>query len=101
MSVVTNIIFTFSLIDKSQIKKINEWLNKEEYGILKNISNHLGKYRSIECIILAGAFNHFNLEDFIILLTTLEWNSTEDVQLFIKEHEDNSFRLIDIFKNSI
>ena len=96
MSVVTNMIFTFSSTDKNIIFNINKWLNGREYGELNAVADMAGGYKFFESQIFIAAFNHFFLDDFIDFIKSLAWNDPCAVQIFIKKEFDSKFRIIEM-----
>ena len=107
MSIVTNIIFSFSKIEHSGddtrdfvlMRQINKWLIKNSYSgdsFGKAINAYAGGFRALECQVYVAAFNHFILDEFIEFVKSLHWVAPEDVQIFIQEQEDNKFRIVEM-----
>jgi hypothetical protein len=55
-----------------------------------------GGHKFIEGGIFIGAYNHLNLEEFIVFLRNMRWDSPEDVRLFVKEQFDNVFKPVEL-----
>lgn len=107
MSIVTNIIFSFSNIEHGGddtgdfilMQKVNEWLLKNSYSgdsFGKSINAYAGGYRALECRVYAAAFNHFSLDEFIEFVKSLDWICPESVQIIVQGQEDIKFRIIEI-----
>lgn len=97
MSCISNMIFMFSSTDKCNIKEINKWLEREDYGQLTSLQQYAGGYKFFEAQIFAAAFSHFLLDDFINFIKKLSWNEPEIIQILIKGEFDNKFKIIEIF----
>ena len=82
MSVVTNIIIAFSASENEDSKLQKGW-----YGGTKNL----------EVNIFIGAYNHLNLNDLIQHMSTIDWEEPEDVQVIVKEQNDDRFRIINLY----
>lgn len=106
MSVVTNLILTFSKSEDTKL--IEEQLQTFKYG--NNIPFHMvsidddslpkgwyGGGKFMEANIYIGAFNHFNLKSFINHLKNIKWENPQDVQLIVREEKDFKFKLLDVF----
>jgi len=56
-----------------------------------------GGTKNLECVILIGAYNYLDLEEFILFLkNAVKWEAIDLVQLFVKQQEDMRFKLIDL-----
>jgi hypothetical protein len=107
MSVVTNLILTFS-ISEDEDRCINEVNNYEYQGIKmnlvsvdfdKDIDNRKAWYggtKFMEAPIFLGAFNHLDIEDFKRYLRKVNWEFPELVQLIVKEQDDEKFRIVEL-----
>lgn len=97
MSVVTNVILTFSILEDDYeagdtyghkcVDKINEWLPCE----LKNIGGHAGGNKELETDIYIGAFNYLDTEGLKACVFSQEWNEPKDVQLYVQEQQADTF----------
>ncbi len=99
MSRVTNVILT-AHVGKSdgsdpEIDSVNRFLQKADkhYGQFIEVSRHAGGSKYMECRVYLSAFN--NLETDIILraIDQAPWRDKDVVQAFIKEQEEEFFRL--------
>jgi hypothetical protein len=110
MSEVTNLIFTFSHIENEgdRMKDVNLYnyhgqnLNLVSADYLRGI-NLLGKdnrmswyggNKFLEAPVYIGAYNNFDLNDFIDYLKLIEWEEIDNVQIIVKEQEDETFRIV-------
>lgn len=105
MSKVTNLIITCSSLDDGKdIIAVIEAFGKDRGGfsIPSVLDERLpqpwyGGTKYLECNILIGAYNHLDLEAFILFLREqVNWEAPDLVQLLVKEDEDLKFRLIDL-----
>lgn len=102
MSVVSNVIFSFSISEKengffySNMEKINKWLQERNYGVFSvDVDVISGGRKHLEAPLFVAAFNYFVLEDFCNFVRSLKWEYPDFVQIIIQEQEDGKFRLIE------
>ena len=57
-----------------------------------------GGNKYLEAKLYVGAFNHLYLKEFIEHLRSLEWESPSQVQLIVKEPEEDVFRIVPVFE---
>jgi hypothetical protein len=96
MSVVTNIILAAAL-DEYGVDLLNAALGKARLGgRLERMDKEAGGTKVMEAAIWLAAFNHLNLEAFVAMVKTVEWETPGEVSLFVKEQEDDVFREIDL-----
>ncbi len=60
-----------------------------------------GGNKYLEAKLYVGAFNHLYLDEFIKHLRSLEWKKPSEVQLIVKEQEEDVFRIVPIFEAEI
>ena len=60
--------------------------------------NWHGGSQSLECEMAVGAFNYLDLDGLTTHLRNLDWEASESVQLFVKDQQDDKFRLISVFE---
>ena len=112
MSVVTNLILTFSRNEDEiqRIKEVNffrcdgesinlisaDYLRKTNLFGIDNRKNWYGGTKFLEAPLFIGALNHFNLSDFIDHLNDLDWEDKDRVQLIIKQEGDEKFKIIEL-----
>jgi hypothetical protein len=106
MSVVTNIVLSFSIMEESRehdtvylnIEKINKWLDDNSFGDFgKDLDEVSGGRKHLETPLFAAAFNYFRLSDFVDFLHSLDWVEPENVQIFVQEQDENKFKLVEPF----
>lgn len=106
MSVVSNVIFSFSISEDSyekdddtfypNMEKINNWLQENSYGVFSVDADVIsGGIKHLETPLFVAAFNHFSLEDFCNFVRSMKWEYPDFVQVFIQEQQDDKFRLIE------
>ena len=106
MSVVSNVIFSFSISEESYEKEndtiypimenINNWLQENKYGVFSVDADVIsGGRKHLETPLFVAAFNHFRLEDFCNYVRSLKWEYPDCVQVIIQEQNDDKFRLIE------
>ncbi len=109
MSVVTNIILVTPITfeeDMPKLKrKINSFFNGEHgyrtpgFVAVEDKKLPKGWYggtKMLETELWIGAFNHINLDDLVEHLRKIKWEYPEEVQLIVKEQEEDRFEIIDI-----
>ena len=107
MSVVTNIILSFSIGEEEYadnayvlMKYVNEFLIANHHHPLGACLDGwskcacVGGEKNLETPVFVGAFNYFDSEDFVGFLKTLPWLEPECVQVFIQKQEEDIFTLI-------
>lgn len=96
MSVVTDVIFTCSLLDDDKPDVVNAWLARDPERKARLVCVHDTKTggKPIQAIIAIGAFNYFDTDAFVAFLDTIEWNYPQAVKMFVQEeHDDEGFTL--------
>jgi hypothetical protein len=53
-----------------------------------------GGSKYLEAELYAGAFNGFDIDEFMDHLRTIEWQDPRCVQMFIREQDDERFQII-------
>ncbi len=111
MSKVTNLILTISdLDDDDKLSQINSFVyNGIQMNLVSadfdkggvNRTRWYGGSKFLEAEIYIGAFNHFPLKDFIDHLKQIEWKNPNSIQLFVKEQDDEKFKLLDLVTNQL
>lgn len=103
MSHVTNIILTASgeyvehedrSITYPCIDAINAWLGRRGEPPLLNVDTLWRGHKNIESGIWIGGFNHLDDSGLIEFVKAQPWDDQEAVQLFVKRHEDTTFRQV-------
>lgn len=100
MSVVTNAILTarVGLPDGSdpEIDSVNKFLQEAYgggYGKFIEVSSYAGGTKYMECRVYLSAFNHADTETILKAVDQAPWRDKEMVQVFVKEQEEELFRL--------
>ncbi|MGA3093624.1 MAG: hypothetical protein ABSD75_34005 [Terriglobales bacterium] len=100
MSRVTNVILTadVGLQDGSdpEIDSVNEFLREADgggYGEFINVSAQAGGTKHMECRVYLSAFNHADTETILKAIDQAPWRDKDVVQVFVKEQEEEFFRL--------
>lgn len=106
MSDVTNIILSFSIVEKTiksfgkeeylNVISVNTWLYARKYGNIGE-NAYSGGNKEIETALFFAAFNHFNSQVFLQFLKSLPWIAPEEVQMMVKGQHDEKFTMIDVF----
>lgn len=102
MSLVTNVVFSYSIgEDDDIIKQVNRYFTDNPLIGLVSCDDMnrtpLGWYggtKMLETPLFIGSFNYLNLPDLLDHLRTIDWKYPEDVQLIVQEQDDNRFRII-------
>ncbi len=107
MSVVTNCIFSFSVLeDEPEIAdQVNFYFYVFECKPLISCDNTwyvpngwYGGSKMLETPLYIGAFNCFDVDLFLEHVRKIEFRCPEDVQLMVQEQEESRFTLIDVFE---
>jgi hypothetical protein len=100
MSRVTNVILTAHVGPQSkpddEIEAVNGLLRNADgggYGEFIEVSEHAGGTKHMECRVYLSAFNHADTETILRAVDQAPWRDREMVQVFVKEQEEEVFRL--------
>ena len=107
MSVVTNLIFVFGTLEEQEvrIREVNQYFREGEKGLISVDDSSLlkgwyGGTKMLEVYVFIGAFNFFDIDNFMKHIRTIKWESPEEVQCIFKEQEEYKFRIIDLVEES-
>lgn len=104
MSVVTNVILTFAVIEDAdeRMAEVNAFegfagglgFNRriQSRGDVDPINLYIGGGRNTEARIYIGAFNYLIVDEFIEHVRAANWKHPEHVRLYINEQDDEAFR---------
>lgn len=101
MSRITDIMIT-TFIDESvfdNVKLLNEYLKEKGHGQFNLVSDHAGGRKVMTTYIFLLSESSLWVEKFVEFFNTLKWETPEEVELFIKEQEDEIFtvyRVVDL-----
>jgi len=108
MSVVTNIVLSLSCWDgeepEGKLAEVNRYFEGRCRGLVGVEDPSLpdawyGGDKYLEACLFIGAFNSrclHGLDSFLAHLRSIRWEYPESVQVFVKEQDDDRFRLIDV-----
>ena len=98
MSVVTNVMVSFGHGEPPEVLgRLRGWFDAKgglgavTHGFSDPAPYSWGGNKHPECNLLAGAYNHLDLQSMLEHIQALEWESPELVQLFVKEEEEATF----------
>jgi len=95
MSSVTDVILSISSLETQlPITKINGYLFDIHKSILKNVNEYSGGNKEMKSRIFIGAFNYFNIDDFLDIMEQQKWIEKESIDIFIKTESDICFTTI-------
>jgi hypothetical protein len=99
MSRVTNVILTahVGIPDGGdpEIDSINKILRGKEdsYGQFVEVSEYAGGAKYMECRVYLSTFSHADTETILNAIDQAPWRDKDMVQVFVKEQEEELFRL--------
>ena len=104
MSWVADVVLTFSLaeiFDEDEIHlenvaaldTINAWLEGRHGAQLLEISDKAGGNQPMQSSVYGGAFNMLKIEEFVQLVKSQPWVEPENVQLLIKDEQEERFTI--------
>ena len=97
MSRVTNAILAAHVGRRpdDEIASVNEFLRTNEVGggEFRDVSGYAGGCKHLECRVYLSAFNHADTNLIIDAVRQAPWRDADQVQLFIKEQEEEQFSL--------
>lgn len=79
-----------------EIDSVNKFLQEADgggYGKFIEVSGYSGGTKHMECRIYLAAFNHTDTETILKAVDQAPWRDKEMVQVFVKEQEEELFRL--------
>ena len=103
MSRVTNVILSFSvsehLVEQADgpdlypvLDPLNVWLGERQYGRgFVDVGHHAGGYKAFEANLYAFAANQMPTEEILEKIQALQWEIPEEVQVWIKDENDDLF----------
>ena len=93
MSYVTDVILINNSWGKVPVRKINKWLRKEVgcNAGLKKLDCKAGGNKYMQCDVWMGAFNKMDIPLFIRCLKDLLQDSRYEIQLLIKDENEERF----------
>lgn len=105
MSAVTNVILAAAIGDACRpgwLEEVNRFFGPNVTGFVSGTDAGLppdwyGGDKRLECFLGIGAFNHLNLDELEEHLHGMQWRYPDSVQLIVREHERQRFRIIDVF----
>jgi hypothetical protein len=98
MSYVTNIILHLPICEEEKIEEVNKFFDEKEKGLVSLDDGKLphgwyGGSKMLEANLYAGAFNYLSLEELMEYLRKIDWENPEEVQVMVKEQNDEVFRI--------
>jgi hypothetical protein len=100
MSRVTNVILTSHVGSQDrpdeEIASVNRFLRNTEgggNGEFKDVTSLAGGPKNMECRVYLSALNHASTEIIIKAVQQAPWRDREMVQVFVKEQEEELFKL--------
>lgn len=100
MSYVTNVILSYSIIEKDEkIEEINKFFEKDTAPFVSVDSPELphgwyGGTKMLETPLFIGAFNHLRLDQLMHHIAQIEFEEPQSVQLIVKDQEDDVFKIL-------
>jgi len=94
MSRVTNVILTAHVTE--EIESVNRFLETTDGGgggKFVEVTEHAGGYKQMECNVYLAAFNHADTNVILKAVQQAPWRDRNMVQVFVKEQEEEVFRL--------
>lgn len=100
MSRVTNVILTAHVGPQNkaddEIEAVNRFLRNTDgggYGEFVDVTPYAGGSKHMECRVYLSAFNHADTDVILRAVEQALWRDREMVQVFVKEQEEDVFRL--------
>jgi len=93
MSVVTNIIIHFSILEDrgNVVGYLNSFPIKGVPLRTLGYDDSTAGDKELETYLMVGAFNYFDLEGFLKHVRHYVWKDREDVQVFVMGQEEDTF----------
>lgn len=90
MSRVTNIIVTCNISDRGA-RHLNEVISGICLPTLREVSRYAHGSKEVEADIWIAAYNYLDLDQFMSIVSICDWESPEDVRVFVQDQDDNHF----------
>jgi hypothetical protein len=109
MSIVTNAILHLggkAADGKSLIAEVNRFFEEDDgtgFVLVDNERLPRGWYgggKMLEAWLAIGAFHQLDLDALVEHLRTIDWPYPGDVQLIVREQEEDRFRMINVFEET-
>ena len=107
MSLVSNCILTFKILEdaESRMEEVSRFFESERSFVSihdeKLPRKWYGGSKFMERPLYLGAFNYLNVHKFLDhLKLKVKWRYPEEVQLIIKQQDDNGFSILTIPRSS-
>lgn len=76
------------------IAALNDWLRANDHGELRCLDRYAtGGGKAFQAVVFGGAFDHFPVQEFFEVFTSLNWAAPDSVQLLVKDEEEVAFTL--------
>ncbi len=82
--------------DLPAVKEINQWLDERLNEKLTCLSSLMKSGKVMPAEVFAGAFNYLNVNAFDDFVRSRKWKRPENIQLLIKDQEEERFILTDM-----
>jgi hypothetical protein len=111
MSIVTNLILTFSIgeDESSRTEEVNNFSNQGRGFKLVSadferissstpyeVKTWYAGTKFLETPLFIGAYNHLDLSGLVRHLKSVRWEEPENVQLMLKTQDSNKFKIIEL-----
>ena len=76
------------------LDEINKWLEKEDKGVLSELSPHMitdGK--AAQSYVYGGAYNYLDVKPFITYVYSRNWKHPDSVRLFVHDENDDAYNV--------
>lgn len=93
MSTVTNMILATMVDDASSFREDEGPLATLVHPGFVQVDQHAGGNKAMECDVFMAAVNGLDLDEVLEKLRKVPWAFPEEVQLFVKEQDDENFRV--------
>lgn len=77
--------------------RINEYFPTDDScsgGKLEDIGDYAGGTKSLEAIVLVGAFNYLTTDEMIKHIRSLPWRKPDNVRIFVQEQDADRFEAV-------
>lgn len=101
MSHVCDVLILASVMDEDSgaIGAVEAWLVEHRYAevanALRRVDGNAGGFKAMQATVWAGAYNYLDIPAFLAAVWAAPWDSSEYVQVALKDEHDERWRLHD------
>ena len=88
MSHVASVVLWTFLDEDECVAGVQEWLLDNRKGPLVRVNEHAGGEKALQCDVWVGAYNYLDVDGFLYVVRSREWEYPENVVVMIQNEHD-------------